>query len=156
QQFPRALMVLGALVVALGAAWYGLLRQGAARVVGWVIAVTALAAVAILLFTDLDHLWVAVVLLVGPALSLAAASEAFRVPVPLPDTSPPSHPVLLFNPKSGGGKAERFSLASEARARGITPIELGPGADLERLVRDAVADGADGLAMAGGDGSQAI
>jgi diacylglycerol kinase family enzyme len=31
-----------------------------------------------------------------------------------------------------------------------------PGCDLEQLVRDAVAGGADGLAMAGGDGSQAV
>ena len=69
---------------------------------------------------------------------------------------PRRRPVLFFNPKSGGGKAEKFALASEARARGIEPIELGPPWDLERLVRDAVAGGADGLAMAGGDGSQAI
>ena len=67
-----------------------------------------------------------------------------------------SEPVLFFNPKSGGGKAERFALADEARARGIEPIELEPGQDLEQLVRGAVADGADGLAMAGGDGSQAV
>ena len=38
----------------------------------------------------------------------------------------------------------------------MEPIELTPGTDLETLVRRAVADGADGLAMAGGDGSQAI
>ena len=47
-------------------------------------------------------------------------------------------------------------MAAEARARGIEPIEFGPPWDLERLVRDAVAGGADGLAMAGGDGSQAV
>ena len=64
--------------------------------------------------------------------------------------------MLFFNPKSGGGKAERFKLADEARARGIEPIELEPGGDLEALVRAAVERGADGLAMAGGDGSQAI
>ena len=64
--------------------------------------------------------------------------------------------MLFFNPKSGGGKAERFSLADEARARGIEPIELGPPWDLEGLVREAVAAGADALAMAGGDGSQAV
>ena len=64
--------------------------------------------------------------------------------------------MLFYNPKSGGGKAERFKVADEARARGIEPIELGPPWDLEQLVRDAVAAGADGLAMAGGDGSQAI
>ncbi len=69
---------------------------------------------------------------------------------------PRSDPVLFFNPRSGGGKAERFSLADEARARGIEPIELKPGDDLETLVRAAVERGADALAMAGGDGSQAI
>ena len=68
----------------------------------------------------------------------------------------PKRPVLFFNPKSGGGKAEHFKVADEARARRIEPIELGPPWDLEGLVRDAVAGGADGLAMAGGDGSQAI
>lgn len=35
-------------------------------------------------------------------------------------------------------------------------VELKRGDDLEQLVRDAVAEGANGLAMAGGDGSQAI
>ena len=64
--------------------------------------------------------------------------------------------MLFYNPKSGGGKAEKFHLADEARARGIEPIELKLGTDLEQLVRGAVADGADALAMAGGDGSQAV
>jgi diacylglycerol kinase family enzyme len=64
--------------------------------------------------------------------------------------------VLFYNPLSGGGKAERFALAEEARGRGIEPIELKRGDDLEQLVRGAVARGADALAMAGGDGSQAI
>jgi diacylglycerol kinase family enzyme len=64
--------------------------------------------------------------------------------------------VLFYNPKSGGGKAEKFHLADEARRRGIEPIELKLGTDLEQLVRGAVAEGADALAMAGGDGSQAV
>jgi diacylglycerol kinase family enzyme len=88
--------------------------------------------------------------------AVTAAKAAVSVHVPLADAAPPAHPVLFYNPKSGGGKAERFKLADEARARGIEPIELTRGADLEQLVRDAVARGADGLAMAGGDGSQAI
>ena len=88
--------------------------------------------------------------------ALAAARVALVTRVALPDAAPPEHPVLFFNPKSGGGKAEQFNLADEARARGIEPIELTRGADLEQLVRDAVAGGADGLAMAGGDGSQAV
>jgi hypothetical protein len=40
--------------------------------------------------------------------------------------------------------------------RGIESIELRRGDDLEVLVRGAVKRGADALAMAGGDGSQAI
>ena len=81
---------------------------------------------------------------------------AFKIHTPLSRVPAPQRPVLFYNPKSGGGKAERFSLAEEARARGIEPVELGPPWDLEALVRDAVAGGADGLAMAGGDGSQAV
>ena len=92
----------------------------------------------------------------GLALALAATRAAFRLHVPLADAQPPRHPVLFYNPKSGGGKAEKFNLAEEARARGIEPIELTLGTDLEQLVRSAVADGADALAMAGGDGSQAV
>ena len=88
--------------------------------------------------------------------SLAAARATLSVHVTLPDASAPRHPVLFFNPRSGGGKAERFSLAAEARKRAIDPIELKPGVDLETLVRSAIDRGADGLAMAGGDGSQAI
>ena len=64
--------------------------------------------------------------------------------------------MLFFNPRSGGGKAERFSLADEARERGIEPIELTPGKDLATLVQGAIDRGADALAMAGGDGSQAV
>jgi diacylglycerol kinase family enzyme len=90
------------------------------------------------------------------ALSAALSRAAFATRAPLPSRPAPRRPVLFFNPRSGGGKAERFSLPAEARARGIEPIELRPGTDLGQLVRAAVADGADGLAMAGGDGSQAV
>ena len=65
--------------------------------------------------------------------------------------------MLFFNPQLGRRQGASASTWPTRRAaRGIEPIELRPGDDLEQLVRDAVADGADGLAMAGGDGSQAI
>jgi diacylglycerol kinase family enzyme len=79
-----------------------------------------------------------------------------QAPVALPSAPTPRRPVLFYNPRSGGGKAERFSLPSEAQARGIEPVELRPGDDYAALVRAHVARGADALAMAGGDGSQAM
>jgi diacylglycerol kinase family enzyme len=100
---------------------------------------------------------VEVILVVGGFVTAGAlAQTAVSRRAPLTPVAPPRHPVLIFNPKSGGGKAERFKLADEARKRGIEPIELKLGEDLETLVRGAVERGADGLAMAGGDGSQAI
>jgi hypothetical protein len=155
-QFPRGLIVLACVLIALVAGWYGLIRRGGARVLGLGIALTGLAAAAVLPVVDGDHVAEAILLPVGVLLSLAAARAAFRVKVPLAPARAPLHPVLFYNPKSGGGKAERFSLADEARSRRIEPIELTLGTDLEELVRRAVADGADALAMAGGDGSQAV
>lgn len=63
--------------------------------------------------------------------------------------------VLLMNPKSGGGKVERFNLADEALRRGIRTIELQPGDDLRSLAAEAIRS-ARAIGMAGGDGSQAI
>jgi diacylglycerol kinase family enzyme len=63
---------------------------------------------------------------------------------------------LIINPKSGGGKAERWELPDEARMRGIEPLLLGPDDDLAELAEQAVEDGADVIGMAGGDGSQAV
>ncbi len=155
-QFPRGLIVLACVVVAVAAAWYGLTRTGAARLLGAAIAVLSAAAIAALLIADGDHLIQALVIVVGLGLMVLTTRSAFRVHVPLESAPDPDHPVLFYNPKSGGGKAEKFHLAEEARARGIEPVELTLGTDLEQLVRGAVADGADALAMAGGDGSQAV
>jgi hypothetical protein len=96
--------------------------------------------------------------LLGAALILLAVvlgRHVYSVHVQLPPAPPPSRAVLVWNPKSGGGKALRNNLAEEARRRGIEPIELGPDDDLNVLVNEAVARGADGLMAAGGDGSQA-
>jgi diacylglycerol kinase family enzyme len=66
-----------------------------------------------------------------------------------------ARPVLIVNPRSGGGKAAQFDLVAQCRARGIEPILFQPGDDLAILATTAVRDGADALGMAGGDGSQA-
>jgi diacylglycerol kinase family enzyme len=68
---------------------------------------------------------------------------------------PPERPVLFVNPSSGGGKAARAALAERARERGIGVTVLRPGLSLTSLVREAVADSADALGIAGGDGSLA-
>jgi diacylglycerol kinase family enzyme len=73
------------------------------------------------------------------------------------DTAPrATHPVLLMNPKSGGGKATRFRLAERCHGLGVEPVVLAPGDDLLQLAEDAIARGCDLLGMAGGDGSQAL
>ena len=69
---------------------------------------------------------------------------------------PPQRPVLFVNPRSGGGKAARAGLAERGRERGIDVIVLRPGDRLPALVDQAVADGADALGVAGGDGSLAV
>ena len=69
---------------------------------------------------------------------------------------PAQRGVLIINPNSGGGKAERFNLPEEARRRNVEPLLLGRDDDLCELARRAVTRGADVIGMAGGDGSQAL
>ena len=68
----------------------------------------------------------------------------------------PTHPVLICNRKSGGGKVDKFGLPELAAELGVEVVFLEPGLDLAQIARDAVARGADCLGMAGGDGSQAL
>jgi diacylglycerol kinase family enzyme len=146
--------VLLTLSLALLAAGFGLVRRGVLRWIALALAaMLALGVLGALLDSRVvDRLIIAALLW----LAVSAAVAAFAIHVPLPKAVRPRRPVLFVNPRSGGGKAERFRLADEARTRGIEPVELGPGDDLATLVNAAVDDGADGLAMAGGDGSQAI
>ncbi|MCW2998235.1 MAG: diacylglycerol kinase catalytic region [Solirubrobacterales bacterium] len=152
--FPRGVLGLLGIVVAFAAAWQGLLRRGAARVLGLGAGVVLAASVGTLLIPR-DPL-LAGVALGALWLSLAAARAGFRIHVPLAAAPRPQRPVLFYNPRSGGGKAEQLHLPAQALARGIQPVELTQEADLESLARDAVTDRADALAMAGGDGSQAV
>jgi diacylglycerol kinase family enzyme len=155
RSFPRGLVAVGCLLLAMVAAWEALRRRGSAR--------TALAVVGIVLLVGFIAVLVtgrilveAILMAVLFAFAAAAARTAFRIHVPLPAAEAPKRAVVIWNPKSGGGKALAANLDAEARARGIEPIELRPGDDLIQLVRDAVANGADALAAAGGDGTQAL
>ncbi|GAA3186609.1 hypothetical protein GCM10010451_39930 [Streptomyces virens] len=71
---------------------------------------------------------------------------------------PPRRPVLIMNPRSGGGKVGRFRLREKAERLGARVVLLDPGKehDVTALARAAVADGADLLGAAGGDGTQAL
>ncbi len=151
-EFPRGLETAACVALAAAAAWFAILRRGPARVAGLVVSGLAAAATAALLITGLT---LGKALVVGAfVLGLAATRSAFGARVHLPRAPAPSRAVLIYNPRSGGGKATKFALADEAKRRGIDAREL--SGDLETQVRDAVAQGADALAMAGGDGSQAI
>jgi diacylglycerol kinase family enzyme len=155
EHFPNGLSVLLCLILALCAAWYGARRRGIRPSGGLATSALLLAAVIVLVIVEGQPLE-DVLIAAAVAVALASARMAFRVHVVLPPAARPKHPALFYNPLSGGGKAERFHLADEATRRGIEPIELRRGDDLEQLVRAAVERGADALAMAGGDGSQAI
>jgi diacylglycerol kinase family enzyme len=153
--FPNGLTVFACLALAVCAAYWGIRRRGGARTSGLVVAAAFVIGAIVLVIVE-NRLLGDLLVIAAVAATLAAARMAFRVHADLPRAEPPAHPVLFYNPKSGGGKATRFHLVNEARRRRISAVELARGDDLEELVRHAVAQGADGLAMAGGDGSQAI
>jgi len=166
--FERPAEVLVQLVLLLAvvlSVWNALTRKGATRVV-WITAaaVAAIAVVAIQIAGGEGYVLSLLVrlALLGMALLLARfalardvrslkLSETPGTPVPAARRG-----VLITNLKSGGGKAERFHLVDECRARGIEPVVLQPGDDLLQLARDAIDRGADVVGMAGGDGSQAL
>lgn len=155
QRFPRGLSVLACVAVALASAWWALIHRGPLRIAG-LVGAGALLAAAVLLVALEGRVLEDALILAGLVLSIEAARRMFIVHVKLPAGSSPQRPVLFYNPKSGGGKAERFQVAREASARGVEPVELHLGADLEKLVRDAISSGADMVGVAGGDGTQAI
>jgi diacylglycerol kinase family enzyme len=163
-QRPLVLVVaIACLVVAIGAAAYALTRTGARRLVAVVVAILALAAPLALVMAYGRLLQL---LLLIALVTVAAAATRYALgrdlkslkssPTPGTAVGPAARPVLLMNPKSGGGKVGRFNLAEAARRRGIEPVVLAPGDDLLGLAERAVADGADVVGMAGGDGSQAL
>ncbi len=155
RSFPDSPALVGLVVLAAVLALDGIRRRGPFRA-----AELALAVVVAILFVALMVRWRAGDAVLAAAILLLVAAvagrRAFSARGRLRQVAPPSKPVLVWNPKSGGGKAARANLDAEARARGIEAIELGPGDDLTALVEDAVGRGADALGAAGGDGTQAL
>ena len=143
-------------------AWFVLTRRGVRRWLVLPIAFLALLALGTYGYDQKYQLGVLVVMLM--LFGIVARYAVRHDQAPLRRASlryarpaqPARNGVLIINPKSGGGKAERFNLLEEARKRSIEPLLLAPGDDLCELAEAAVAKGADVIGMAGGDGSQAL
>ena len=58
------------MAVALAAAWYGLLRRGAARLLGLILALAALAAAAVILIVNGDHIVETIAIVAGVAAAI--------------------------------------------------------------------------------------
>ncbi|HEX3195500.1 MAG TPA: diacylglycerol kinase family protein [Streptosporangiaceae bacterium] len=150
-------------VVTLAAAYFFLSRRGVWR---WLsLAVFVLTPIAVIaVFALRNLLWVAIV---GAAIWLLASMTArlalvrdhpdWRMPEH-PAEPPARHPYLIMNPKSGGGKVEKFDLKRKAEEIGAEVFLIGGSepVDVAKVAREAVARGADLLGVAGGDGTQAL
>ena len=153
--------MIGVCAVLAGAYWF-LANRGVLR---WIALVLVVAAPVLILVAFALHslLWVA---LVAVALMLAAAGTARAAlstsgqdaAMPTRPAARPRRPFLIMNPRSGGGKVIKFGLKEKAETLGAEVALLdGPGiVDVAALARQAVADGADLLGVAGGDGTQAL
>jgi diacylglycerol kinase family enzyme len=156
------LVGLAGLALTLAGVWWALTHKGLVRWLAVAVAVLA-PLVVLVLYTSRGLLWVVLVALGLLVLAVAAGRAALRGD-PAPErmreheVPPPKRPYLIMNPRSGGGKVGRFGLKDKAEALGATVALLeGPGpVDVAELARTAVANGADLLGVAGGDGTQAL
>ena len=127
------LLLLLCLAVAVASGWEALTRRGIGRILAVLVLLAAVGGVvATILGKGKYHglmLLVTAVLVVA-ALALARYALSWRAPraeevTPAGDVVPAArHPVLIMNPKSGGGKVERFHMIDEARKRNIEPVML--------------------------------
>ncbi|MFI5662517.1 diacylglycerol/lipid kinase family protein [Streptomyces sp. NPDC051684] len=153
--------VLGTAVTA-AAVWWVLSRRGPARYLALLLALAAPVWV-VVAYARAHLVWV--VLMSGGLWLLAAGAGRAALgprsaPAPMPEAAAPAvhRPVLIMNPRSGGGKVDRFGLHAKAEQLGADVVLLaGPEpVDVAALARERAAAGADLLGVAGGDGTQAL
>ena len=153
---------LGAATVSLSAAYLALSHRGLWRWLGLVLCVLAPVAV-IIVYAFAALLWVALVSAALWLLAATAARSALAVGQPdwhMPEHAaapPASHPFLIMNPRSGGGKVGKFELERKADTLGASVFLMSGGdVDVAAIAESAIASGADLLGVAGGDGTQAL
>lgn len=169
--FGLLLVGLIGTAVTAAAVWWILTRRGVLRVLSVALALAAPAWV-LLAYTRAHLTWVVAVsgalwlvaagtgraALMRRAASAATASSRESAPMAEHPASEVRHPFLIMNPRSGGGKVNRFALREKAEALGAEvlllegPVEI----DVADAARKAAAEGADLLGVAGGDGTQAL
>jgi diacylglycerol kinase family enzyme len=154
---------LAAAVVSLASAYFFLSRRGLWRWLSLTVFIVAPIAV-ILVYAFRDLLWIAVLsaavwLLASMTARLALAGNQADWRMPERPAQPPArHPYLIMNPKSGGGKVEKFDLKRKAEELGAEVFLIGgpEPVDVAKVARQAVDRCADLLGVAGGDGTQAL
>jgi glycerol dehydrogenase-like iron-containing ADH family enzyme len=86
---------------------------------------------------------------------VAAARSEAAVQVPAAQVHSFHRPALVLNPRSGSAQAVRAQLLEAAGRYGVQVHEAATPTELLAVAHEAVADGADVLGVAGGDGSLA-
>jgi diacylglycerol kinase family enzyme len=153
--------VIAACLILANGYWF-LAHRGVVRWLAF--GVVILVPIAVLVVFALHRLvLVALASLALVALAIATGRLALTPAKPHPgmparEVPPPKRAFLIMNPRSGGGKVTKFGLKEKAEALGAEVVLLeGPGVvDVAALARRAVAEGADLLGVAGGDGTQAL
>lgn len=157
------LLLLAGQAAALAGVWWVLAGRRSVRVLALVVALGAPVAV-VAAFAAANVLWAVALSALCWAVAGTAGRAALRADhkwtwMPQYEVPPPARPFLIMNPRSGGGKVERFGLVEKAEALGAEVHLLdtsGPPQDVAAIARKAVAEGADLLGVAGGDGTQAL
>ena len=130
RDLPRGLMAIALLAAGVVLAWQAVLRRGATRdvlVAGG--GLLLLAAVVVVLSGDSFGFGLAAIALL--ILGVAIGRRVFRAAATLQAATPPRRAVVVWNPRSGGGKAVSNNLADEApsipRPRTARPRRGGRG-----------------------------
>ena len=156
------LLVVASFSLVLAGAWLFVAHRGLVRLLGAVLAAGSVIAVFVI---EAAHnlLWVVLVCTGLLVLAIGAARAALRTSgesgaATETHTPPPRHAFLIMNPRSGGGKVDRFGLRDKAERLGaeVALLDTTGTTDVAELARAAIDHGADLVGVAGGDGTQAL